>query len=748
MPNQPRRLAAILFADMVGYTALMQKDESQAKTRLSKFRQVLQEQVPAFQGEIVHFYGDGCLALFDSPLDAATCATTLQEQFQEDPIIPVRVGLHSGTVTREADHVYGDAINLTSRIESLGIPDSILLSKKIRDELKNQPNFLMVSLGKFDFKNVEEPLEVFAMANEGLLVPKKEEIKGKLKPKKKKGQPIWAWALIVLLIGAGAWFLGKGRANSSTLPDEILQSRIAVIPYENLTNDTSLNVLGKLAANYITRNLINLGDTKVAQYENVLEHLALLQDQPEAFGKRTGVQHLIQGSYFQEGQELILESQIVDLQSGDIVYALPVIRGNKASPSNLINELGQRMAGYFAMSKADYFLNTAPSIKAFEAWESGMEHFGSDYERTEFYLTNAIQQDSQWVIPYMQLGAAFINQGKYSDADALIQLMKQRFKQMTRVELLGFDYLVALREGDQEKEFKVMQEAFAIDPLLFAVNYQMGQTALGLNRPQAIINAYAHLDPSTLAVDNQLKIWWFNVYGLALARMNRLEEAQRMINYIPKTVFPNYITRGFLFTIHDQRDSLEQLLTEMETNGASENQILRLMVKTARQYGVEGDTSQQRQWAQRAINRIQNRPENIPLEARRLAEGYYYAKDYINALPYYLEQAASGAPSWYQRMRLGTIHAKMGNQEAALAIIQQFQELENASIVNLGEREYAQALIYAALGQKEQAMQLIRQAFEAGYGFDFSWRYDHDYEFIPLQDYPPFLEFVKPKDGG
>lgn len=144
---QHRKLQAILFADIVGYTALMQENEVLAKTQLDKFRQVITQQVATNNGQIVNFYGDGCLAIFNAPLDAAQCAEKIQRAFQESPIVPVRVGLHSGAVVVESDNVYGDAVNLTSRIESMGIPGSVLLSERIQKDLKNQPSIQTQALG-------------------------------------------------------------------------------------------------------------------------------------------------------------------------------------------------------------------------------------------------------------------------------------------------------------------------------------------------------------------------------------------------------------------------------------------------------------------------------------------------------------------------------------------------------------------------------------------------------------------------
>ena len=117
----------------------------------------------------------------------------------------MRIGLHLGEVFFEGNKVMGDSVNVASRIQSLGQANTILFSKEIFDKIKNQPEFKSVSLGKFEFKNVDEPMEIFALANDGLIVPAKEQMSGKLKEiQKKSSRRKWiiTTAIVVLLIAA------------------------------------------------------------------------------------------------------------------------------------------------------------------------------------------------------------------------------------------------------------------------------------------------------------------------------------------------------------------------------------------------------------------------------------------------------------------------------------------------------------------------------------------------------------------
>ena len=130
MKNQKtRRLAAIMFTDIVGYTALMQRDENIAAQLRARHREVFDEQHASHHGEIIQYYGDGTLSVFQSAIEALECAIAIQQMLQEDPTqVPLRIGLHMGDIVFNGTEVYGDGVNIASRIESMGIAGAILLS--------------------------------------------------------------------------------------------------------------------------------------------------------------------------------------------------------------------------------------------------------------------------------------------------------------------------------------------------------------------------------------------------------------------------------------------------------------------------------------------------------------------------------------------------------------------------------------------------------------------------------------------
>jgi adenylate cyclase len=174
-----RQLAAILFADMTGYTALMQENEQLARSKRQRLKDVLETTIVRFHGKILQYYGDGSLSIFNSAIDSVHAAIEIQRQLQQDPRVDLRIGIHTGDVTIEEESIYGDGVNLASRIESLAVPGGVFVSEKVYDEIRNQEHIQTRELGYFELKNIKQPIRVFAIANNGIVVPGRNEVRGK-----------------------------------------------------------------------------------------------------------------------------------------------------------------------------------------------------------------------------------------------------------------------------------------------------------------------------------------------------------------------------------------------------------------------------------------------------------------------------------------------------------------------------------------------------------------------------------------
>ena len=315
--QQTRRLAAVLFADLVDYTALMQADEHRASGLLRSFQSGIKAGVEQHQGRIVNFYGDGVLCVFDTPAQAMSCASTLQSQFIAG-VVPVRIGLHSGTVVFEGDQVYGDSVNLASRIESMGVAGAVLFSERVRKDIKNLPEFEVRSLGQFEFKNVEEPMELFALSNEGLVVPSPTELQGKMVSKKGS---LRNWILALLALGVVA-VLGLGLyqqfgANEFTPTDK----SIAVLPFRDLSPQGDQGYFGDGIAEEVLNALSKLEELKVAGRISSFS----FRDQPnvplEEIGQKLQVSTILTGSIRKNENQIRVTADLVNVADGFQIWS-------------------------------------------------------------------------------------------------------------------------------------------------------------------------------------------------------------------------------------------------------------------------------------------------------------------------------------------------------------------------------------------------------------------------------------------
>ena len=164
-----RHLAAVMFTDMEGYTALMQRDEAAALQSRERHRKALQRSVPTHDGNLLQYFGDGSLSIFRSSVQAVEAAVAIQRDLQGKPAL--RIGLHVGDIAYDEQGAYGDAINLAARLEALSVPGGILISEKIFDDIRRHPKLTTVPGGSVRLKNIGEVVLTFALSVEGVAVP-------------------------------------------------------------------------------------------------------------------------------------------------------------------------------------------------------------------------------------------------------------------------------------------------------------------------------------------------------------------------------------------------------------------------------------------------------------------------------------------------------------------------------------------------------------------------------------------------
>jgi adenylate cyclase len=415
-----RRLAAILFTDIVGSTAMMQKDEREALSVSKRYVAILKQCVLSRSGEILNDFGDGSLCCFSSVTEALRCAIEMQAQFQMEPKVPLRIGLHVGEIFIEDGKVFGDGVNVASRVQSLGIANSILFSAEICSKIKNQQEFKVVSLGKFHFKNVDEPMEVFALANEGLTVPKKEELTGKLKEIEKKSaikKRIIATVAVVLL--AVLYFVYQNFFHTSGFSGE---KTIAVLPFENIgapnneeyiSDGITQDIIGSLSKVSSLKKVIGWFSVKgfkkttksLNEIANELDVAAILSGTIQTQGNKTNiVAELIEVATKKRlwGDDFEYDStDILTIQSKVAVQIVNALKGNitPEEQKELSRQYTANPEAYKLYRKGLFFWNKLTQ---------------AGFDSAEIYYKRAVDIDPDYALAYTGLANCYIFSQKIS----------------------------------------------------------------------------------------------------------------------------------------------------------------------------------------------------------------------------------------------------------------------------------------------------------------------------------------------
>ncbi len=573
-----RKLASIMFADIVGYTALMQQDERQAKAFRDRHRSVVSNKIEEYDGELIQYYGDGALAIFNSAKESVLAAIDIQESLRESPQVPVRIGLHIADIVHDKDGVFGDGVNVASRIESMAVPGSVLLSERVFQEISNHPSIKVHLLGEFTLKNVKNPVKVFALKDDRLVLPHKDDLA-----------------------------TGKHQQYSKC---------IAIMPFQYLGPADESDYFADGVCQEIVNGLSTVeGVSVISQRTCTAIHQS--SSDPLEMGRQLNVAYFLEGSVRKAGHRIRVSTQLVNTADGfqvwgqtynrdlddifevqdeiahHIVHALKLRFDISAKEEPIIPKVTEDVKAYTLHLKGMHLLrknNPADAQKAIEKLDQALQidptfasaqcalsycysYLGScgtfspvdAYARALRYAMTAIENNPN--LAEGHLAMAKIKFYHFWDWDGARQSLEKAEKLgLNSADLYQSYGLYFAAIGEPFKGVKKVEKALELDPLSVPIMSTLGTLYLFVEEYEKAISIFTdilELEPSFRGAHQYRAI--------ALSCQGKQEEARReFLVYHEKVNHPKKAVAGLIITNHllgeeeKSREYLQRLYDRLE----------------------------------------------------------------------------------------------------------------------------------------------------------------------------------------
>src|SRR5712672_178325 len=309
--SQTRRLAAILAADVAGYSRLMGADEEGTLERLKALRrELLDPKIAEHRGRIVKTTGDGLLVEFASVVDAVRCAVAVQQAMPErntgvaaDSRIELRIGINLGDVIVEGDDLYGDGVNIAARIEALADAGGVFVSNTVHDHVRDRLPFLFEDLGEKQVKNIARPVRVYRVR--ATLTHPAANAPGSPSPAMRESAERQRREA------------GEGTAPALPLPDK---PSIAVLPFANKSGDPEQEYFADGMVEEIITALSRIRWLFVTARNSSFTYKGQAVDVKQV-GRELGVRYVLEGSVRKAGGRVRITAQLIDATDGAHLWA-------------------------------------------------------------------------------------------------------------------------------------------------------------------------------------------------------------------------------------------------------------------------------------------------------------------------------------------------------------------------------------------------------------------------------------------
>jgi adenylate cyclase len=426
--TRKRKLAAILHADVVGYSRLMGEDEAGTHRAVGELRRTLDPLITEHSGRIVGTAGDSWLADFTSVVDAVSCAVQMQRAVRviNDPIpvrrrLELRIGVNLGDVIVDSDGIFGDGVNIAVRLEAFAQPGTVCISQTVYDQVKNKLNLAYRPLGSHRVKNISEPVRVYAVGVPAVVPPQRRGWRPRAAAAGAAALMVAGFAAWVLSTGVGRELFGLGAATkpvdvaSLAAPARLAgRPSVAVLPFKNLSSDPSQDYF----SDGITEDVI----TALGRFSNLLVIAKSAsfpfkdsKASPAEIGRLLDARYLLEGSIRRAGNRVRVSAELTEATTGRHVWS----ESYDAEVDDIFavqDDIAKRVVGVAAVKLTRFEQERAlakptSSLAAYECVLRGRDSLShatrDDNDKASELFQRAIDLDPNYAEAYAALGGSY-----------------------------------------------------------------------------------------------------------------------------------------------------------------------------------------------------------------------------------------------------------------------------------------------------------------------------------------------------
>ncbi|MBI3795382.1 MAG: tetratricopeptide repeat protein [Deltaproteobacteria bacterium] len=437
---ETRRLAAIMFTDIVGFSRQMGSNEARTLRLLEVHNHVIQQAVTEHHGHVIKTVGDAFLVDFPSVVHAVQCAQHIHTQFrthnaEKEPTeqIHMRIGIHSGDIVQKEGDVFGDGVNIASRLQALAEPDTICISHVVYQEVAQKLDLgTVVSLGRPKLKNIAQRFPVYALLPEQPQGLRQTLRRQRLKLSRRVGTAHLAWAALIamgLLIGGGIVTFLFPSYSPFRIPHSAIRTQeaqppllplpdkpsIVVLPFDNMSGDPQQDYFSNGITEVLTSDLSRISSLFVIARNTAFTYKGKATNVQEV-GKELGVRYALEGSVQRTSDQVRIVAQLIDTTTGGHLWSERYDRPLKDIFA-LQDEIVQKIVTtlklqLFVQEQGLLVRKHTDNLEAYDTFLRGADSYyrltkeGNAQARSLFEKT--IELDSQYAEAHVFLGLTYL----------------------------------------------------------------------------------------------------------------------------------------------------------------------------------------------------------------------------------------------------------------------------------------------------------------------------------------------------